>query len=380
MILFNRQKTINKATGNSELSQILSNSSHIVVIKLRYVGDSVWLLPFLENLKLNLPNTLSTAIVNPGTEAVISNTDFVDNIIVLPRDEVKKGLNGVFRFLFFIKYIRKLRPDVIIDLTNSDRAAAIAFLSNARIRIGFTNSNLLRSNLFTHLVQPEDNGGESIYPFQYSCGSSRHLAGLNLDILRMMGLRLFVDTINLATNESAKHSLKRRFPEIFMQPYKKTVLIHPGARIPLRQWGVGNFAKLGDLLTEHYRVILVAGPEESHILTDICSKMSSQPYMCIHSLNLEEFVALCEFSDLFIGNDSGPIHIAATKTFTIGIYGPNTDEISGPWTQRKYIFENASLPCRPCQQAGCNHQIFKFCLESIRPKDVASKVFDILDV
>lgn len=369
MLLSNRDLLDKKFRDKANLSDILHKSHHILIIKLRYIGDTVWLLPFLENLRLNFPNAILSVIVNEGTETFISNASFVDNTIVFPRKEVKYKWGGFFKFLSFIKSIRKSKPDVVIDLTDSDRAALISYLVKAKLRIGITNPNVLRSRLFTHLFWM-DNANF----FRYKCGSNRHLAGLNLDLLRVMGLSIFSDTINLAVDKSAGHALRDKFPEIFINTDKRSILIHPGARVALRQWGTRNYAKLCDLLTDNYRVMLAAGSDEKHLLIEICNKMEKMPYICIDSLTLDEFVVLCENSDLFIGNDSGPIHIAATRVFTVGIYGPNISEVSGPWSTKKYIFENKNLYCRPCRQTECSHEIFKYCMESIQPEEIAAKI------
>lgn len=106
--------------------------------------------------------------------------------------------------------------------------------------------------------------------------------------------------------------------------------------------------------------------------------MKTTPEVFSSKLNLYEFAALCELSDVFIGNDSGPIHIASAKTFTVGIYGPNIPEIVSPWTDRKLIFDCGPLPCRPCKQDRCINAEFKACLKSITPETVIERIREAL--
>jgi ADP-heptose:LPS heptosyltransferase len=106
--------------------------------------------------------------------------------------------------------------------------------------------------------------------------------------------------------------------------------------------------------------------------------MEAKPDFSSADLSLAEFTALCGTMDIFVGNDSGPIHIAAAKTAVVGIYGPNTSGLAGPWSRDAFIFENAALACRPCSQKNCTSQTYKECLESIDPALVARKVMEML--
>jgi len=340
------------------------NARHVLVIKLRYIGDSIWMLPFVENLKLNLPHAKLSVIVNKGTEPFFYTSPAVDAVIPFPRADIKGKPLGILRFFSFIKTIRGLKPDVVIELTEGDRAAIMSVLSGADIRIGYSNEKHWRQRFYTHQISSKIN--------------TKHMVEYHLDLLKELGMKIFDDSIKIQIPEAAYLSLRRILPPDFYNNKKKKVLIHPGARNPLRQWGAEKFAYIGDALSEECRVFLIAGPDEEGVLQEVKRTMKTTPAFCSTSLNLYEFAALCELSDLFIGNDSGPIHIAAAKTFTAGIYGPTLPELAGPWTNRKRIFEDKSFQCRPCKQDKCHYQSFKACLEAISPEDVISKIKEIL--
>jgi heptosyltransferase-3 len=346
--------------SNCDISTLIKNARHVLVIKLRYIGDSIWMLPFVENLKLNLPNAKLSVIVNKGTEPFFYTSPAVDTVIPFHRREIKGKSLGMIKFLSFIKDIRKSKPDVVIELTDGDRAAIITFLSGARLRIGYNNENHWRRHFYTHTVSTRIN--------------TKHMVEYHLDVLRELGMRIYDDSIKIRIPKTAYTSLRKTIPPDFFTNKKKKVIIHPGARNLLRQWGAEKFAYLGDTLSEEYRVFLVAGPNEEEVLHEVKRFMKTKPYFCSTVLSLYELAALCESSDLFIGNDSGPIHIASAKTFTIGIYGPTLSKLAGPWTHRKLTFEDNSFQCRPCMQDKCHYPSFKACLEAIRPEDVLSKI------
>jgi ADP-heptose:LPS heptosyltransferase len=348
----------------SRIEELLRKSRHILVIKLRYLGDSVWMLPFVENLKRNLPHVKVSVLVNKGTESFFYQCPAVDGVFPFPRNEVKGGFKGLFRFAAFMWKIRKEKPDTVIDLTDGDRAAVMGFLSGARVRILYTHMRSWHNWLFTHIVRPQ---------------VVRHMLGYHLDFLQHMGLQLFDATVRIRTGKQAIHALSEKLPSLLQDDQRKKVVLHIGARTPLRQWGTGRFARLCDLLTHDYRVFLTAGPGEQQMLDEVLAQMQTRPEFCSSHLGLEEFAALCELSDIFVGNDSGPIHIASAKTFVVGIYGPTNNELAGPWTNNKVIFEVDSLECRPCTQEGCSNQAFKACLNLIIPEEVAAKVREVLE-
>lgn len=343
----------------------LIDARHVLVIKLRYIGDSIWMLPLVENLKLNLPRAKLSVIVNKGTEPFFYTSPAVDAVIPFPRADIKGKPLGILRFFSFIKTIRRLNPDVVIELTEGDRAAIMSVLSGADIRIGYSNEKHWRQHLYTYHISSKIN--------------TKHMVEYHLDVLRELEMRIYDDSLKIRIPEAAYTSLRKIVPTNFLTNKKKKVIIHPGARNPLRQWGAEKFAYLSDALSEDYRVFLVAGPNEKELLHKVRRFMKTKPDFCSTMLSLYEFAALCELSDLFIGNDSGPIHIASATTLAIGMYGPTLPEFAGPWTNRKLIFEDKSFQCRPCKQDNCHNPRFKACLEAISLEDVISKTKKILN-
>lgn len=343
---------------------VLRNARHIVVMKLRELGDSVWMLPFVDNLKRNLPQATVTVVVNQGTEPFFRNRKSVDAVMPFPRKEAKKKPFGFVKFLSFALSLRRLRPDVVIELTEADRPAILAFLSGAPARISYMNERRWRRHLYTHFIK--------------SKAYSKHFIDYHLDALRELGLGIFDDSIKIDLDPGVYDSLRGKMPSAF-EGEKKKVVIHPGAGRELKQWGAGNFARLADMLSEDCGVFVLAGPNETSLLDEVLGHMKTRPAGSSASLSVYEFAALCELCDMFIGNDSGPMHIASAETFTVGIFGPTWPKFIGPWTDRKLeIFDRPDIDCRPCMVTSCHNPDFWACLRSTRAEDVARRVRDIL--
>lgn len=354
-------KYINPNIGNS-----LKNCENIAVIKFAYIGDSVWMIPFIKNLKRNLPHIKLTVIVNRGTEPFFINNPYVDNVITFDRR------SSIWSYFKFIKSIRDIKADALFELTDTDRPAILSFLSGAKYIIGYNNENRFRNRLYTHI--------SSSVKFQ------KHFVQYHLDILRELGFEILNTTIEFNLEPHHYKTLREKIPQLLnitdksvKQQPNKIVIIHPGSRNVLRQWGTDRFAQLCDLLYESCRIILTAGPNEGNLIRDVTSLIKTPLPIIAQGLNLYEFAALCEMGDLFIGNDSGPIHIAAAKNiFVAGIYGPTKPEHVSPWTDKKIIIQKEGLICGPCYVERCNEPDYKKCLYSITPQSVFNQIKEFL--
>lgn len=348
------------AKASEGIHPALRDARRIVVMKFRELGDSIWMLPFVDNLKRNLPDASITVVVNEGTEPFFRNRESVDTVMPFPRRGAKKKPFGFLRFISFALALRRLRPDVVIELTEADRPAILSFLSGAPARISYSNERRWRRHLYTHFIE--------------SKAYSKHFIDYHLDALRELGLEIFDDSIRIELEPGVFDSLRQKMSEAFEEG-KKKIVIHPGAGRKLKQWGAKNFARLADILSEDYRVFVVAGPNEKGLLDELVVHMKTVPAGSSAGLTVFEFAALCELCDMFVGNDSGPMHIASAKTFTVGIFGPTWPEFIGPWTDRKLeIFDRPDLGCRPCMVTRCDNPEFWACLKSTTPEDVARKI------
>jgi ADP-heptose:LPS heptosyltransferase len=341
--------------------ELLLNCRHILIIQTKFLGDTFWTIPFVENLRRNLPQITLSVIVKAGNEAVFSAHPAVDRVIGFPYNEIKKGVAGKLRFLSFVREIRSLRPDCVIDLTDGDRGALVSFFSGAKHRFSYPiKKNKLRHKLFNHVVVPK-----------IEC----HIVQFYADFLELLGLVNHSNEIRYHVMPTAIESLQGKVPLAFAKGDRPKVVIHPGSRVPLHQWGPHNYARLCDLLSQRFDVFLVGGPGEKVILDQVLEQVKHRPAFVSHTLVLAEFAALCSLADLFVGNDSGPIHVAAsTGAFVFGLYGPTFDEYSGPCTTRKCIIEKRQPPCQPCVRSYCSNETYRECLELITPEEVMKKI------
>lgn len=344
---------------------MLKDAKKILVINLRYIGDTIWMYPFLRNLKLNFPRAEITALVNEGGEIFLKLLPDVSEVIAFQRKEIK-GRFGIIRFIRFLMEIRRKKFDTAFILSNSDRPTIIGFISGAPVRVGFRHDSWWRAYLLTD-------------KFLWDYEKNTHMIEYYLQALTDTGLKIFDRSLTIDVPDSEMKKIIEKF-SILKTRDKKSVLVHPGARTKLRQWGVEKFSEVINSIGDRYRIFLIGGPNEDNIIQDILNKLKKPPDIVSTNLNLLEFAALCKFSDLFIGNDSAPIHIAAaTGLFVIGIYGPTLSKHCGPWTDKKVLFDISTVPCRLCGQDKCIYPEKQACLNIITPKMVIDKIDEIVE-
>ena len=162
----------------------------------------------------------------------------------------------------------------------------------------------------------------------------------------------------------------------------RLIVIHVSAGNPFRRWPAASFVELAATLAAadpRRRVLITSGPSEQdaagRVIAEAQARLgvrASQVLSC-GDFSLAELRALLDRAALYIGGDSGPLHVAATTGVPIvGLYGPTLPARSAPWRAASWITESVDagpLPCRPCDQRVCEPGDFR-CLTSIAPSQV----------
>jgi ADP-heptose:LPS heptosyltransferase len=149
------------------------------------------------------------------------------------------------------------------------------------------------------------------------------------------------------------------------------VSIHPGTSEfgAFKRWPGPSYAALADRLTAELdaSVVVTWGPRERGVAEDVIRQMTRQGILGPQTRSVKDLSALLEHVDLFIGGDTGPMHIAsAMGTPVVAIFGPKDPAIYGPYGEKRLIVRK-DLPCSPCTKRRCDNPI---CMTSVTPDDV----------
>lgn len=155
------------------------------------------------------------------------------------------------------------------------------------------------------------------------------------------------------------------------------VCIHPSATKDYKQWDIGRFAQLADrLLAKGWRVVLVgAGDAERDRIDTMLGMMTGSPIDLHGRLSLVQLVCLFQHAALFIGNDSGPMHLAAASgTRVIALFGPTELLRWRPRSARTFIIKGREACSPACRPEACLHDYR--CLKSLEVEQVEQFVPD----
>ena len=341
----------------------------ILLVRLRLIGDVVFTTPLIRALRRKFPAAHLAYVVEAPAAPVLRGNPHLDDLIVVPR---RRGFARVADDVRLGRRVRKTRFDVAIDLHGGPRAAWLTWASGARMRIGYTIKG--RQWMYTHAVDRAPDLGP------------RHSVLNQWDLLAPLGISApdrAHDAIEIPSDRAASAAVERRLRDIGITGEHELIVIHVSAGNPFRRWPLDAFVDLVVQLAsggERRRILLTSGPSERAASQLVAQRARSMLGATVQVPDTEDFSlpelrALVERAAVYIGGDSGPLHVAsATTTPIVGLFGPTLADRSMPWRD-PHLFAEAvdagPLPCRPCSQRECVTGDFR-CLTSITPQQVVA--------
>ncbi len=337
----------------------------VLLIRLREIGDVVFTTPAVRALRQHFPDASITYIVEPVAADVIRSNPHINDVIVAPRTHLMADVALGRR-------LRATRYDLAIDFHGGPRASLLTWLSGARVRVGYEVVG--RAWMYTKRVARP----RALRP--------RHAVENQWDLLAPLGIPGPDRTlwpVEMPADPAATTAMAARLSRAGVQPTDRLVVVHVSAGNPFRRWPQGSFAEVAAALASRggdARVVVTSGPSEreaaGRVVEDARARLAPAArdrVLAIGEFSLAELRGLVDRATLYIGGDSGPLHIAATTAIPIvGLYGPTLPVRSAPWRDRSLVTESVEitdLPCRPCDQRVCAPGDFR-CLTHLSPAAV----------
>ena len=338
----------------------------ILLIRLRLIGDVVLTTPIVRALAAAMPGARLSYLVEPLSAPVVSGSRHLEHVLVVPR---RRGWRRVVDDLVMAARLRRERFDIAIDMHGGPRSAWLAWASGAPRRVGYTIAG--RTWMYTDVVdRPSEIRPRHSVENQWDL-----VAGLHPALARRPNRE--DDPVEMPEDAAATARLAGRLQGLRIGPDAPLIVLHVGAGNEFRRWPDAAF---GDLATglmaadPNRRIILTTGASQAATARAVLASMPGRfaerggTVVAMCDLDLAELRALVARAQLFIGNDSGPMHIAATtRTPIVGLYGPTLAETWAPWRNPALVCElvdNGPLPCRPCDQRQCEPGDFR-CLRAL---------------
>ena len=330
----------------------------ILIVKLSSIGDVVHALPAAAFLKRAMPEARISWVVERSAGAILKDSPVIDQLIEIDTRSWRKQFLSSRTMVEVRARLDEMRQfgarenghrpvDVAIDLQGLIKSGIVARASGAKRRIGFESSELrekasrvflteqVRTSEFNHIIEKNLALARALV----KAGRAATIAGGY-----EFPIKLSADDERFAA--SAAEGLEDRF-----------AILNPGGGWPTKLWPPERFGQLADLLLERHglRSIVTYGPGEEALADQVAASSRAGAARPLAS-TIKEFVALTRRARLFVGGDTGPLHLAAASgTPIVGIYGPTSSERNGPFDARDTAV-GLDLWCRSnCHRRSCWH-------------------------
>jgi lipopolysaccharide heptosyltransferase II len=331
----------------------------------------VFTTPLVAALRRRFPAATLVYLVEERAAPVVLANPHLNEVKVIPHS---RGLRRIRDDYQLARSLKRRRFDVAIDLHGGPRSAWLTWWSGAKVRVGYDVPG--RSWMYTEVVRRPKNRGP------------RHAVLNQWDLLRAVDRRLGVpptpehDPVEMHADATAARTLSDRLRALGVPSGAQPIVLHVSAGNPFRRWPESAFVDLGcDLLRrgDARWLLVTSGPSDevaaARVVQGVRERVGSAARRIVEDsgLSLAELRALMDRAALFIGGDSGPLHVASTSTVPIvGLYGPTLPERSAPWRPASLLTASVDvgeLPCRPCNQRRCLPRDFR-CLTTLRSSAV----------
>lgn len=338
----------------------ISNPKSILIVKLWALGESILTLPMIKGIRQKYPDSKISVIARKQNKAVYESVSFIDDIVEFePKNAFQ--LLGLFR-----------KFDISFDCEPYLKLSGLVSWFCAKQRISF--SHTIRSWLYTHTVDFNDNQNEVL---------------TYMDLAKIVGVDYIPDRLEkLAYSEENKEKVNLLLKEanISESDFVVGFCVGSGGSSKQRMWPAEYFAELADRLIEekNAKIVFVGLDYEIPLVDAIRSKIRNISISLAGRMKTKDLFYFAERCNLFISNDTGPMHVAAAQgTKTIGLFGPNLSARFGPFGKNNASVEKF-LPCRPCinvhkgQLPRCKFKDDKegYCMKLISVDEVFSAIIN----
>ena len=295
----------------------------ILVFSFSFIGDAVLSTTVIHPLRKHFPDAHITFLVGPRAFDLLATEPNIDATRVYDNQGEHTGWKGRLRL---IKALRRDKFDLVVNLRDSLTARCI----------GAEHWGMVR--------------GES----------NRHAVTRYLEVLQKHGIDTTDAHPYLQLTEDEQATAHCFLSEAGITSKRLLIGMHPGGNWVYKLWDVEKYALVANALCKEQNaaILLFAGPNERARQTQV-SEMMDIPAILVKTEKLRHLAALISACDIYIGNDTGPMHIAAAvDTPVVALFGSTNHIRSGPYGDKHAIVQSGiNLGCNPChpgrQPGGC---------------------------
>ena len=337
-------------------------AKRILVIRLDEIGDVVLTSPLLRELRRSCPNAWITLVVTPLLHNLVEQCPYVNEVLtydpwingrLTTLRLHKRALHLSFHDLWPKRFDLALLPRWDTDYYHG---AFLLYFSGANLRAGY-------SARVNDTKRKKDGSLDCLFTHLLTTNAVKHEVERNLELLTLLGKRPADHSLEIWTEALDETFASRLLSKNGVQMNETLVAFGIGAGAPKRIWPLTNFENLGEWLIEKYqaRIVLVGGQEERLQAKILHQHLGDKCIDTVTRTTLRQTAAVLKRCHLFVGNDAGPMHLAAAAGTAIveischplggSAAHPNSPLRFGPWGVPHLVLQ-PEVPMGACVE-GC---------------------------
>jgi heptosyltransferase-2 len=337
------------------------SAKNILVMRYRFIGDTVLTVPFLRNLRAAYPAARIDLMLEPFSGQVIEGCPYIDQVIpfefkTIHAYSTPSQRGKIAGYIHYWKMIKDRNYDAVFVLKRSLSSALLVLAAGVPRRIGFAT---------------EGRGLALTDPVLYR--QDQHEVENFLDCLRVLDVPIQSRDLELWPSSEGDQKVLSLFAEAGWKAEDVKIIIHPVASLHAKQWPLDRFAEVMAALKKKHtvRFIYTGAKSDAALYHEIEDMGSFSGLNLCGVTNLHENISVYRAANLFFGVDSGPMHMAAAVGVpVVALFGPTDERKWGPWGNYHSVITKR-LACHPCKPHKCADNE---CMKQITVKEVLQTI------
>jgi lipopolysaccharide heptosyltransferase I len=348
------------------ITKMLIKPDKILIIRLSAIGDVLRTLPAFHIIRKNFPEAYIAWVVEEASRDILEAHPGIDEVIIFPKKDLAAKIKspktfpqGIKQFLMFTQEIKKKKFEVAIDFHGLFKSGIISFLSGAKDRVGFTKPFTKEMNfLFNNR--------------RFSLDSDKmNRIDRNITLTEKLGLNIKQGPPDIYIPDKDSEFIQKFLKQNRIEPERPLIAIHPGTSpsTPYKRWDAYRYAVVADKVIESSaaQIIFTWANEEIEMVKEIIGLMKYNAIVAPETENLCQLAEIFRCSDLYVGSDTGPMHLAAfVNTPVVAIFGPTDHVVNEPYRYTPHIVIRKEIKCAPCRKKNCTD---RDCMNGIKESD-----------
>ncbi len=339
---------------------------NILLTKINFLGDAVSFLPTVEGIRRGFPDARITLICSTSTASLFAKS--IPGIEIFTVDYAAiRGFSGAATWAARVTARLRGRRFGIAAHSYDEPSFSylLSFFIRARRRVGFASGIARGAGLLTEAI-----------PFE----RAKNVVDINFDLVRHLcgDAQASPSRVPVGCDEQDAETVNSMLRQVGIGDRDPFVLLHPFSKLVYKEWGAANYKSLAQTIESRTRLKTLFVVERTG---------AAQVFpRGISGLTIHELASLCGRARLFIGNNSGPMHVAASVGVpALIMQGPSPPQWNVFWPDVPHAHIAAThLPCVPCESLGyipgrCGNRTYpRGCMREITPDRVVTEALRLL--